>query len=197
MICRSYIEVSHVLYIFIDSNHLIDVKPTNVLVNRRGQVKLCDFGVSGQLEKSLAKTNIGCQSYMAPERIKGESQNNLVTYTVSSDVWSLGLSMIEIGMGRYPYPPETYSNVFAQLTAIVHGDPPELPGKLDPLLEAAAAEGEAGDKRKVTRNTYSYTARDWVARCLAKEPERRATYAELLVGGFTALPRPPLMYTYS
>ncbi len=42
-----------------------DVKPTNVLVNRRGQVKLCDFGVSGQLEKSLAKTNIGCQSYMA------------------------------------------------------------------------------------------------------------------------------------
>jgi len=30
-----------------------------------GQVKLCDFGISGQLEKSLAKTNIGCQSYMA------------------------------------------------------------------------------------------------------------------------------------
>lgn len=36
-----------------------------MLVNRRGDVKLCDFGVSGQLEKSLAKTNIGCQSYMA------------------------------------------------------------------------------------------------------------------------------------
>ena len=44
---------------------VLDVKPTNVLVNRRGEVKLCDFGVSGQLEKSLAKTNIGCQSYMA------------------------------------------------------------------------------------------------------------------------------------
>jgi mitogen-activated protein kinase kinase len=42
-----------------------DVKPTNVLVNRRGEVKLCDFGVSGQLVQSLAKTNIGCQSYMA------------------------------------------------------------------------------------------------------------------------------------
>ena len=42
-----------------------DVKPTNVLVNRKGEIKLCDFGVSGQLEKSLAKTNIGCQSYMA------------------------------------------------------------------------------------------------------------------------------------
>ncbi|KAH8119116.1 kinase-like domain-containing protein [Phellopilus nigrolimitatus] len=133
-----------------------DVKPTNVLVNKKGDIKLCDFGVSGQLEKSLAKTNIGCQSYMAPERIKGESQNKLGTYTVSSDVWSLGLSVIEISLGRYPYPPETYQNVFAQLTAIVHGPPPELP------------EG------------YSDTAQDFVQRCLIKEPERRATYAELL-----------------
>ncbi|KAF8720285.1 hypothetical protein AX14_011070 [Amanita brunnescens Koide BX004] len=46
-----------------------DVKPTNVLVNRKGQIKLCDFGASGQLEKSLAKTNIGCQSYMAVSRL--------------------------------------------------------------------------------------------------------------------------------
>ncbi|KAF8348296.1 kinase-like protein [Amanita rubescens] len=134
-----------------------DVKPTNVLVNRKGQIKLCDFGASGQLEKSLAKTNIGCQSYMAPERIKGESLNNLGTYKVSSDVWSLGLSMIEIGLGKYPYPPETYSNVFAQLTAIVHGDPPSLPA----------------DK-------FSNEACDWVASCLIKDPEGRATYAELL-----------------
>ncbi|KAF8623104.1 hypothetical protein AX15_006515 [Amanita polypyramis BW_CC] len=138
-----------------------DVKPTNVLVNRKGEIKLCDFGVSGQLEKSLAKTNIGCQSYMAPERIKGESQNNLGTYTVSSDVWSLGLSMIEIGLGKYPYPPETYSNVFAQLTAIVHGDPPQLPA----------------DK-------YSKDACDCVAACLIKDPEGRATYKELLETSF-------------
>ncbi|KAJ3513709.1 hypothetical protein NLJ89_g2790 [Agrocybe chaxingu] len=140
-----------------------DVKPTNVLVNRRGQIKLCDFGISGELDKSLAKTNIGCQSYMAPERIKGESQNNLGTYTVSSDVWSLGLSMIEIGLGRYPYPPETYSNVFAQLTAIVHGDPPELP-----------------------EDTYGDTARSWVALCLRKDPAKRATYQELLAHPFLA-----------
>jgi len=133
-----------------------DVKPTNVLVNRKGEVKLCDFGVSGQLEKSLAKTNIGCQSYMAPERIQGESQNNLGTYTVSSDVWSLGLSIVELAMGRYPYPPETYSNVFAQLTAIVHGPPPELP------------------------DGFSPTAVSFVEACLIKEPLKRATYAELL-----------------
>ncbi|KAH9954117.1 kinase-like protein [Russula dissimulans] len=133
-----------------------DVKPTNVLLNKRGEVKLCDFGVSGQLEKSLAKTNIGCQSYMAPERIKGESQNALGTYSVSSDVWSVGLATLEIAIGKYPYPPETYSNVFAQLTAIVHGDPPELPP------------------------TYSEISRDWVRGCLIKQPEGRATYAQLL-----------------
>lgn len=37
-------------------------------MNQKGQIKLCDFGVSGQLEKSLAKTNIGCQSYMPVSR---------------------------------------------------------------------------------------------------------------------------------
>ena len=135
----------------------LDVKPTNVLLNKKGDVKLCDFGVSGQLEKSLAKTNIGCQSYMAPERIRGESQNALSTYTVSSDVWSVGLATLEIAIGKYPYPPETYTNVFAQLTAIIHGDPPELP------------------------DTYSEAACDWVSRCLVKRPEDRASYAELLV----------------
>ncbi len=43
----------------------IDVKPTNMLFNKKGEGKLCDFGVSGQLIQSMAKTNIGCQSYMA------------------------------------------------------------------------------------------------------------------------------------
>ncbi|GAA5894005.1 mitogen-activated protein kinase kinase PBS2 [Sporobolomyces salmoneus] len=133
-----------------------DVKPTNVLLSKTGACKLCDFGVSGQLDRSLAKTNIGCQSYMAPERIKGESQGAATSYTASSDVWSLGLSIIEAAIGHYPYPPETYSNVFAQLTAIVHGDPPSLPDR------------------------YSETARDFVAKCLEKQAERRPTYAQLL-----------------
>jgi mitogen-activated protein kinase kinase len=94
---------------------------------------------------------------MAPERIKGESQNALSTYSVSSDIWSVGLATLEIALGKYPYPPETYLNVFAQLTAIVHGDPPELP------------------------DIYSEDARDWVKRCLVKRPEGRASYAELMV----------------
>lgn len=105
-----------------DDHNIIhrDVKPTNILVNSRGQVKICDFGVSGNLVASIAKTNIGCQSYMAPERISGGGMSAAGagggTYSVQSDIWSLGLTIIECALGRYPYPPETYDNIFSQLS---------------------------------------------------------------------------------
>lgn len=89
-----------------ESHNIIhrDVKPTNILVNTHGKVKLCDFGVSGNLVASIAKTNIGCQSYMAPERIKAANPDDVLTYTAQSDIWSLGLSVLEVAMGCYPYP---------------------------------------------------------------------------------------------
>lgn len=109
---------------FLKEEHNIihrDVKPTNILLNTRGQVKICDFGVSGKLVASIARTNIGCQSYMAPERISGGGMaqtgaNPDGSYSASSDVWSLGLTIIECAMGRYPYPPDTYNNIFSQLS---------------------------------------------------------------------------------
>lgn len=107
-----------------DEHNIIhrDVKPTNILVNSKGQVKICDFGVSGNLVASIAKTNIGCQSYMAPERISGGgiqtsgANSDGGTYSVQSDIWSLGLTIIECALGQYPYPPETYDNIFSQLS---------------------------------------------------------------------------------
>lgn len=145
-----------------DEHNIIhrDVKPTNILVNSRGQVKICDFGVSGNLVASIAKTNIGCQSYMAPERISGGAMATGAdgTYSVQSDIWSLGLTIIECAMGKYPYPPEISATIFGQLNAIVEGDPPDLP-----------AEG------------YSAQARDFVKSCLNKNPKKRHTYPMLLL----------------
>ncbi|KAK3336114.1 kinase-like domain-containing protein [Cercophora scortea] len=147
-----------------DDHHIIhrDVKPTNILVNTNGQVKICDFGVSGNLVASIAKTNIGCQSYMAPERISGGGMSAAGgaaagTYSVQSDIWSLGLTIIECALGRYPYPPEVSSTIFSQLSAIVEGEPPNLP-----------SEG------------YSPIAQDFVRSCLNKVPAKRHTYPMLL-----------------
>lgn len=78
-----------------------DVKPSNMLVNSRGEVKLCDFGVSGMLINSLANSFVGTRSYMSPERLNGSE------YSVQSDVWSFGISLVEISIGRYPIPAPT------------------------------------------------------------------------------------------
>lgn len=134
-----------------------DVKPTNILCSaKQGTIKLCDFGVSGNLVASMAKTNIGCQSYMAPERIKSLNPD-IATYTVQSDIWSLGLSILEMALGRYPYPPETFDNIFSQLSAIVDGPAPKLPS-----------------------DRFSPEAQEFVALCLQKIPERRPNYAALI-----------------
>ena len=80
-----------------------DVKPSNILVNTDGSAKISDFGVSGHLADSVAKCDswVGTVTYMSPERISGEA------YAFDSDVWSLGLALLECATGRFPYPPET------------------------------------------------------------------------------------------
>jgi mitogen-activated protein kinase kinase len=82
-----------------DAHRIIhrDIKPSNILCNSKGEIKICDFGVSGELINSIADTFVGTSTYMSPERIQG------APYTVKSDVWSLGISLIELALGRFPF----------------------------------------------------------------------------------------------
>ena len=92
-----------------------DVKPSNILVSTSGKVKMCDFGISGYLVDSVAKTiDAGCKPYMAPERI--DPQGNPGHYDVRSDVWSFGISMIEVATGKFPY--KLWATPFEQLKQV-------------------------------------------------------------------------------
>ncbi|EGG02686.1 uncharacterized protein MELLADRAFT_38429 [Melampsora larici-populina 98AG31] len=73
-----------------------DIKPSNILVTKNGEIKICDLGVSGELIGSLAGTFMGTSAYMAPERIRGKP------HSITSDVWSLGLSLLELALNRFP-----------------------------------------------------------------------------------------------
>ncbi|XP_059083941.1 dual specificity mitogen-activated protein kinase kinase 6-like [Tigriopus californicus] len=138
-----------------------DVKPSNILISRNGQVKMCDFGISGYLVDSVAKTiEAGCKPYMAPERI--DPSGNPSNYDVRSDVWSFGISMIEISTGNFPY--KTWASPFEQLKQVVVEPAPQLPsGKFTPQFE------------------------DFINMTLQKKVNERATYSALLEHPFLQL----------
>lgn len=138
-----------------------DIKPSNVLVNSRGNIKLCDFGVATETVNSIANTFVGTSFYMAPERIQGGA------YTVRSDVWSVGLTVMELAIGRFPF---TYGDsgddraagpmgILDLLQQIVHEPAPKLPKS----------------------DAFPRILEDFVAKCLLKKPEERPTPRQLFV----------------
>ncbi|KAJ3336860.1 Dual specificity mitogen-activated protein kinase kinase 1 [Gonapodya sp. JEL0774] len=132
-----------------------DVKPSNVLVNSLGEVKLCDFGVAGMTVNSVADTFVGTSNYMSPERIQGAQYSN------RSDVWSLGIMAIELALGHHPYPSAAGAGgempILELIQNIVNEAPPSLPAE-----------------------KYSPEFCDFVDRCLKKEASQRSSPKELL-----------------
>ncbi|XP_010249475.1 PREDICTED: mitogen-activated protein kinase kinase 6 [Nelumbo nucifera] len=112
-----------------NERHVIhrDIKPSNLLVNHKGEVKITDFGVSVMLASSIGQrdTFVGTYNYMSPERITGS------TYDYSSDIWSLGMVVLECAIGRFPYKQseeqQGWPNFYELLETIVVKSPPSAP----------------------------------------------------------------------
>lgn len=104
--------------------HLIhrDIKPQNILLSSEGVVKLTDFGVSGEIANTaaFARTFVGTVKYMSPARIKGNP------HSAKSDIWSLGLVVLECALGKYPYG-DDISNFFDFLKKVVSVPVPTPP----------------------------------------------------------------------
>ncbi|XP_019936739.1 dual specificity mitogen-activated protein kinase kinase 2a isoform X2 [Paralichthys olivaceus] len=166
-----------------------DVKPSNILVNSRGEIKLCDFGVSGQLIDSMANSFVGTRSYMSPERLQGTH------YSVQSDVWSMGLSLVELAIGRYPIPPPDTKELEAVFgRAVLDGaevEPhtntqrPRPPGHgvdsrpamaIFELLDYIVNEPPP----QLPHGVFTTDFQDFVTKCLIKNPAERADLKKLM-----------------
>ncbi|KAL8232493.1 hypothetical protein R6Q57_002271 [Mikania cordata] len=134
-----------------------DIKPSNLLINSKKQVKIADFGVSRILEQTMDPCNssVGTIAYMSPERINTDLNDGRYD-GCAGDIWSVGVSILEFYMGRFPFNVGRPGDWASLMCAICMSRPPQAPAPASPEF------------------------RDFVGCCLQIDPARRWTAAQLL-----------------
>lgn len=180
---------------YLHKQHFIhrDIKPTNLLVNTKGQVKLADFGVSNRTEHTFSACNsmIGTVTYMSPERILAEP------YKIDSDIWSFGLVVLECATGIYPYSRsynprhDSSSSASASSSSVASSASSEsgcgsVAERISRTLTSSnittleLMERIVNEPPPFAPDTSSSAFRSFVASCLQKTPTDRPTAASLL-----------------
>ncbi|XP_020423534.1 mitogen-activated protein kinase kinase 2 isoform X2 [Prunus persica] len=160
--CPYIVVLQGLLYLH-HEKHIIhrDFKPSNLLINHQGEIKITDFGVSAikASTSEQANTFVGTFNYMSPERIVGGN------YSYKSDIWSLGLVLLECATGQFPYLPpdqaQVWDSFFELMSAIVEQPPPCAPS-----------------------DQFSQEFCSFISACVQKDPKDRSSAHDLLTHPF-------------
>lgn len=165
-----------------------DVKPSNFLISRTGHVKIADMGILKQFDRpsySMAvkeaksksnqsdllytKSFVGTSLYMSPERLDG------MEYTFNADIWSLGMSLLTLALGRNPLSSAKGYWAIVQAIREEDGSFGAMPQSKDvsSLIQHISNEGK-----------FSSHFVDFLSLCLIKDPSKRATAERLLSHDF-------------
>ncbi|KAL3579556.1 hypothetical protein D5086_021060 [Populus alba] len=139
-----------------DVNHPNVVK-CHDMFDHNGEIQIADFGVSRILAQTMDPCNssVGTIAYMSPERINTDLNKGMYD-GYAGDIWSLGVSILEFYLGRFPFGVGRQGDWASLMCAICMSQPPEAPA------------------------TASMEFRDFIACCLQREPARRFTANQLL-----------------